>query len=105
MKSALTPPPSSETSADFSPPAQATAPTLANLWKTQRRAVRRRLGPMLLTAFATLMLTALAAFFWPPTYRSTGTILIEQQEMPKTSCARPSPVMPISACRSSASAS
>jgi uncharacterized protein involved in exopolysaccharide biosynthesis len=38
---------------------------------------------MLITAFATLMVAALAAFFWPPTYRSTGTILIEQQEIPE----------------------
>ena len=38
---------------------------------------------MLITAFAILTLAALAAFFWPPTYRSTGTILIEQQEIPE----------------------
>jgi succinoglycan biosynthesis transport protein ExoP len=49
----------------------------------QRHAVRRRLRPMLITAVATLTLAGLAAFFWPPMYRSTGTILIEQQEMPE----------------------
>ena len=38
---------------------------------------------MLLTAGAVLGLALLAAFFWPPMYRSTGTILIEQQEMPE----------------------
>jgi uncharacterized protein involved in exopolysaccharide biosynthesis len=38
---------------------------------------------MLITAFAILALAALAAFLWPPTYRSTGTILIEQQEIPE----------------------
>jgi uncharacterized protein involved in exopolysaccharide biosynthesis len=38
---------------------------------------------MLITALAMFMLAALAAFFWPPTYRSTGTILIEQQEIPE----------------------
>jgi len=38
---------------------------------------------MLFTALAALTLAALAAFYWPPTYRSTGTILIEQQEIPE----------------------
>ena len=34
-------------------------------------------------AFAGVLLVAiLAAVLWPPTYRSTGTILIEQQEVP-----------------------
>lgn len=83
MNPAPTPLPSSEPSADFYPSAPPTGPTLASLWKRQRRAIRRRLGPMLITAFATLMVAALAAFFWPPTYRSTGTILIEQQEIPE----------------------
>jgi uncharacterized protein involved in exopolysaccharide biosynthesis len=30
-----------------------------------------------------LMLALLLAAFWPATYRSTGTILIEQQEIPE----------------------
>jgi succinoglycan biosynthesis transport protein ExoP len=64
------------------PGAPAGGPTLAILWKRQLRAVRRRLGPMLICATAVLTLAGLAALFWPPTYRSTGTILIEQQEMP-----------------------
>jgi succinoglycan biosynthesis transport protein ExoP len=38
---------------------------------------------MLITSGAVLALALLAAFFWPPTYRSTGTILIEQQKMPE----------------------
>jgi polysaccharide biosynthesis transport protein len=79
----LTPPPSNETAAVSYPPPPATGPTLANLWIKQRRAVRRRLRPMLIAALTTLTLAALAAFFWPPTYRSTGTILIEQQEIPE----------------------
>jgi polysaccharide biosynthesis transport protein len=80
---AVTPPTSNETAAASYPPAGVTRPTLANLWIKQRRALRRRLLPILLTALATLTLAALAAFFWPPTYRSTGIILIEQQEVPE----------------------
>jgi len=38
---------------------------------------------MLICAAGVLTLFCLAAFFWPPTYRSTGTILIEQQEVPE----------------------
>lgn len=44
--------------------------------------IRRRLPAMLWTALAVLVLAGAAAMFWPPTYRSTGTILIEQQEVP-----------------------
>lgn len=48
----------------------------------QLEATRRRLLPMVL-AFATVALVAAAAaWLWPPTYRSSGTILIEQQEIP-----------------------
>jgi polysaccharide biosynthesis transport protein len=38
---------------------------------------------MFATFFVILALAALAAYYWPPVYRSTGTILIEQQEMPE----------------------
>jgi uncharacterized protein involved in exopolysaccharide biosynthesis len=38
---------------------------------------------MLTTAFLIMALAAVAAYFWPPMYRSTGTILIEQQEIPE----------------------
>jgi succinoglycan biosynthesis transport protein ExoP len=48
-----------------------------------RHAVRRRWLPMLLAGSAVLLVAVLAALFWPPTYRSTGTILIEQQEVPE----------------------
>lgn len=65
------------------PQASPTGPTLANSWRIQRRALRRRLRTMLITALTTLTFAALAAFYWPPTYRSTGTILIEQQEVPE----------------------
>jgi succinoglycan biosynthesis transport protein ExoP len=37
---------------------------------------------MIWAALAVMALAGAAAFFWPPTYRSTGTILIEQQEVP-----------------------
>ena len=43
---------------------------------------RRRLRPMLVALGAGLLTTVLAALFWPPSYRSTATILIEQQELP-----------------------
>ena len=43
---------------------------------------RRRLRPMLI-AFASGLVTSIAAaFLWPPSYVSTATILIEQQELP-----------------------
>ena len=49
---------------------------------TQLEAVNRRKWPMLI-AFGTVLVAAIAAaLLWPPTYRSMGTILIEQQEVP-----------------------
>lgn len=38
---------------------------------------------MLIVALPVLTLFCSAAYMWPPTYRSTGTILIEQQEIPE----------------------
>ncbi len=38
---------------------------------------------MLLGGGAVMVVAVLAAWFWPPSYRSTGTILIEQQEVPE----------------------
>jgi polysaccharide biosynthesis transport protein len=38
---------------------------------------------MIATVLAIMALTVLSALLWPPTYRSTGTILIEQQEVPQ----------------------
>ena len=38
---------------------------------------------MLVAGGVVLLLAVLAAYFWPSTYRSTGTILIEQQEVPE----------------------
>src|SRR5215469_8587707 len=43
---------------------------------------RRRLRPMLIALAAGLLTAAGAALFWPASYRSTATILIEQQELP-----------------------
>ena len=48
----------------------------------QLEAIRRRIWPMLI-AFGLILAAAIAtALLWPPTYRSMGTILIEQQEVP-----------------------
>ena len=44
--------------------------------------LRRRSKPFLLAGAAALLVSALAAFFWPPRYTATGVILIEQQELP-----------------------
>jgi len=52
--------------------------TPADLWA----AVRRRQWPALCVSLLTLAIALTAALLWPPSYRSTGTILIEQQELP-----------------------
>lgn len=47
------------------------------------RAILRRRGLVMLVALVvTLAVAAVTAFLWPATYVSTGTILIEQQELP-----------------------
>ena len=43
---------------------------------------RRRLRPMVVAFAAGLLTTIALALLWPPAYRSTATILIEQQELP-----------------------
>lgn len=45
-------------------------------------ALRRRRVPAIVVALSVLVLALAAAFLWPPTYRSQGVILIEQQEVP-----------------------
>ena len=45
--------------------------------------LKRRKKPMLFVAGAILLVTLLTLLFWPPTYRSTATILIEEQEIPR----------------------
>lgn len=45
--------------------------------------LKRRKQPMLFVAGAILLVTLLALVLWPPTYRSTATILIEEQEIPR----------------------
>lgn len=45
--------------------------------------LKRRKKPMRLVAAIMLGLAVLAALFWPPTYRSSATILIEEQEIPQ----------------------
>ncbi|BAV33927.1 lipopolysaccharide biosynthesis protein [Sulfuricaulis limicola] len=45
-------------------------------------AFRRRKGSILVTSTVILAVSVLAALLWPPTYRSTATILIEEQEVP-----------------------
>ena len=44
--------------------------------------LRRRAMPVSVVVVTALLLALLVAAFWPPTYVSTGTILIEQQEVP-----------------------
>ena len=51
---------------------------LSQVWS----AVRRRALPALVTFCAVAAGAIAAAFVWPPTYSSSGTILIEQQELP-----------------------
>ena len=45
-------------------------------------AIRRRRRPLLVVSGTVILLAVLAAVFWPPSYTATGTILIEQQELP-----------------------
>jgi polysaccharide biosynthesis transport protein len=44
---------------------------------------RRRKKPMLAAAGILFVIAASVAFLWPPSYRSTATILIEEQEIPQ----------------------
>ena len=44
--------------------------------------LRRRRRPMLIVVVLLFAAAALAAVLWPPTYQSTGTILIQEQEVP-----------------------
>src|SRR5215470_9969398 len=48
---------------------------LAILW--------RRRAPILAVGGALLIVTLAVAFLWPATYRSTATILIQEQEIPQ----------------------
>jgi protein tyrosine kinase modulator len=43
--------------------------------------LKRRKKPMRIAAAITLLIAVLAALFWPSTYRSSATILIEEQEI------------------------
>ena len=45
-------------------------------------AFRRRRTSILITALAIFVIGVTAALLWPPTYKSTATILIEEQEIP-----------------------
>jgi succinoglycan biosynthesis transport protein ExoP len=45
-------------------------------------AFRRRRKLILFTSFGLLTVSVALAFVWPPTYKSTATILIEEQEIP-----------------------
>ncbi|HRI39914.1 MAG TPA: Wzz/FepE/Etk N-terminal domain-containing protein, partial [Nitrospira sp.] len=46
------------------------------------KAFHQRRKLVLLTSLGLLTVSALLAFLWPPTYKSTATILIEEQEIP-----------------------
>jgi succinoglycan biosynthesis transport protein ExoP len=56
-----------------------TAPSL----RDRLQALRRRRRELLVVLVAGATLTFALALFWPPTYRATATILIEQQEIPQ----------------------
>src|SRR5262249_2529687 len=45
--------------------------------------LRRRRSGIVLVAIALAIATILVALLWPPTYRSTATILVEEQEIPQ----------------------
>ncbi len=45
--------------------------------------VKRRKWSLVIPAVIVFTIAAVAAFVWPPTYRSTSTILIEEQEIPR----------------------
>lgn len=49
---------------------------------THLAALRRRRLPALIVVAVVLVVALAGALLWPATYRSTGTILIEQQEVP-----------------------
>src|SRR5499427_7191679 len=63
--------------------ASVTSPTIEGRTLRDRwMALRRRSLHMLIAFIVTLLAVLLLAFLWPATYSSTGTILIEQQELP-----------------------
>lgn len=45
--------------------------------------LKRRRWSIIVPAGAVFIIAAIVAFCWPPTYRSTATILIEEQEVPR----------------------
>jgi succinoglycan biosynthesis transport protein ExoP len=45
--------------------------------------VKRRKSYLIWPAVGVFLLSVIIAFAWPPTYRSTSTILIEEQEIPR----------------------
>ena len=45
--------------------------------------VKRRKSYLIWPAVGVFLLAVVIAFAWPPTYRSTSTILIEEQEIPR----------------------
>lgn len=49
----------------------------------QLQTLRRRWRTLVWVLLGGILLTLLTASLWPPTYRSTATILIEQQEIPQ----------------------
>src|SRR5882672_10106298 len=58
-------------------------PVVVNSLSQQIRAVQRRWRVLLAVLAGGLLLTLLVALLWPATYRSSATILIEQQEIPQ----------------------
>ncbi len=64
-------------SSDATRPAPEPAPSF-----NPRAILQRRWVAMFIVFAVTLLAAMIIAFLWPPTYVSTGTILIEQQEVP-----------------------
>ncbi|ROS06131.1 uncharacterized protein involved in exopolysaccharide biosynthesis [Sinobacterium caligoides] len=46
------------------------------------RLIKRHKKPSMIVASIVFIISLLVALFWPPTYRSTATILIEEQDIP-----------------------
>jgi uncharacterized protein involved in exopolysaccharide biosynthesis len=64
-------------------PSLSGAPTARRITLVERwQMLRRRRWSALAAALSVLLIALSAAVFWPATFQSTGTILIEQQELP-----------------------
>lgn len=67
--------------------------------------VRRRKKSIILPILILFAISVIVAVAIPPVYRSTSTILIEEQDIPEIMSFRPSTPMPSSVCKPSTSRS